>query len=175
MGGEGSPSVQGTHGQSQSGGRIEGGRWGWLVWGDVVGEKWRQLYLNSNKKKERKKTKPPEIMQSPLLQGATSISRRLLSVQASLSKTSCEPLQASNPNTTTAYTFSVSSGVILRRGRSCFLITRSPKVSVASGLPPKATRLTQESGASLIIRVGKEEVLAAASEGTRSSRVCVKC
>ena len=32
-------------------GRIEGGLWGGLGWGGVVGEKWRQLYLNFNKKK----------------------------------------------------------------------------------------------------------------------------
>ena len=31
-------------------GRIEVGRWGWLGWGGVVGGKWRQLYLNINKK-----------------------------------------------------------------------------------------------------------------------------
>ena len=30
-------------------GRIEGGRWGWLQWGEVVAGKWRQLYLNNNK------------------------------------------------------------------------------------------------------------------------------
>ena len=33
------------------GGRIEGGRWGWLGWRGVVWGKWRQLYLNINKKK----------------------------------------------------------------------------------------------------------------------------
>ena len=32
------------------GGRIEGGRWGWVGWEGVVGRKWRQLYLNNNKK-----------------------------------------------------------------------------------------------------------------------------
>ena len=31
------------------GGRIEGGRWGWVGWGKVVVGKWRQLYLNINK------------------------------------------------------------------------------------------------------------------------------
>ena len=30
------------------GGRIKGGRQGWLVWGRVVGGKWKQLYLNNN-------------------------------------------------------------------------------------------------------------------------------
>ena len=30
---------------------IEGGRWGWVGQEGVVGGKWRQLYLNSNKKK----------------------------------------------------------------------------------------------------------------------------
>ena len=34
------------------GSRIEGGRQGWLVLGGVVGEKWRQLYLNNNEKKK---------------------------------------------------------------------------------------------------------------------------
>ena len=38
-----------------NGGRIEGGRWGCLGWGVVVGRKWRQLYLNNNKKREREK------------------------------------------------------------------------------------------------------------------------
>ena len=32
------------------GGRIKGGDWGWLGWREVVGGKWRQLYLNNNKK-----------------------------------------------------------------------------------------------------------------------------
>ena len=35
------------------GGRIEGVRWGWLGWGGLVGGRWRQLYLNNNKKKRR--------------------------------------------------------------------------------------------------------------------------
>ena len=39
------------------GGRIKGGRWGWLGWGQVVGWKWRQLCLNSNKKNVEKKEK----------------------------------------------------------------------------------------------------------------------
>ena len=30
------------------GGRIEGGRWGWLGWREVVGGKSRQFYLNNN-------------------------------------------------------------------------------------------------------------------------------
>ena len=29
---------------------MRGGRWGWLGWGAVVEGKWRQLYLNNNKK-----------------------------------------------------------------------------------------------------------------------------
>ena len=33
------------------GGRTEGGRWGWVGQGKVVAGKWRQLYLNNNKKK----------------------------------------------------------------------------------------------------------------------------
>ena len=32
-------------------GKIKGGRWAWLGWREVVGGKWRQLYLNSNIKK----------------------------------------------------------------------------------------------------------------------------
>ena len=35
------------------GSKIEGGRWGWAVWWGVVGEKWRQLYLNNSKKNKR--------------------------------------------------------------------------------------------------------------------------
>ena len=35
------------------GGRIKGGKWRGLGWGVVVGRKWRQLYLNNNKKKEK--------------------------------------------------------------------------------------------------------------------------
>ena len=34
--------------------RIKGGKWGWLRWGRVVGGKWKQLYLNNNKKKLKK-------------------------------------------------------------------------------------------------------------------------
>ena len=37
-------------------GRIKGGKWGWLQWWEVVGAKWRQLYLNNNKKNVKKKT-----------------------------------------------------------------------------------------------------------------------
>ena len=33
------------------GDRIEGERQGWVGWGRLVGGKWRQLYLNNNKKK----------------------------------------------------------------------------------------------------------------------------
>ena len=29
---------------------FEGGRWGWVGWGNRVDRKWRQLYLNNNKK-----------------------------------------------------------------------------------------------------------------------------
>ena len=32
------------------GGRIEGGKWGWVGQRWVKGGKWRQLYLNNNKK-----------------------------------------------------------------------------------------------------------------------------
>ena len=38
------------------GGRIQGGRWGWLGQRGVVGGKWRQLYLNNNKKCEKKES-----------------------------------------------------------------------------------------------------------------------
>ena len=42
-----------THGQSQRGvGSRVGGGDGWGM-GGVVGDKWRQLYLNSNKKRQR--------------------------------------------------------------------------------------------------------------------------
>ena len=36
-------------------GRMEGGRWGWEGWGQVVAGTWRQLYLNNNKKIKVKK------------------------------------------------------------------------------------------------------------------------
>ena len=36
-------------------GKIEGGRWGWLGKGGMVGGKWRQLYLNNNKKRKDNK------------------------------------------------------------------------------------------------------------------------
>ena len=32
-------------------GKIEGGIWGGLCWEGMVGGRWRQLYLNSNKNK----------------------------------------------------------------------------------------------------------------------------
>ena len=35
--------------KKSKGGRIEGGRWGWVGQGIVVVGKWRQLYLNTNK------------------------------------------------------------------------------------------------------------------------------
>ena len=31
-------------------GRIKGGKWGWLGWGEWWGVQWRQRYLNNNKK-----------------------------------------------------------------------------------------------------------------------------
>ena len=34
-------------------GSIEGRRWGWMGWGKVVVGKWRQLYLNNNKNKNK--------------------------------------------------------------------------------------------------------------------------
>ena len=39
------------------GGRFEGGRWGWVECGTMVGQKWRQLYLNNNEKKRKEKAK----------------------------------------------------------------------------------------------------------------------
>ena len=38
-------------------GRIKGGQWGWLVWGERTGAKWRQLYLNNKVKKNLKEVK----------------------------------------------------------------------------------------------------------------------
>ena len=35
--------------------RIKGRKWGWLLWGRVVGGKWKQLYLNNNFKNVKKK------------------------------------------------------------------------------------------------------------------------
>ena len=32
------------------GGRFKDGRWGWVGWEGVVEGKWRQAYLNNNKK-----------------------------------------------------------------------------------------------------------------------------
>ena len=39
------------HMEKTKGGRIKGGKWGWLGWRR---EEWRQLYLNNNKKKLKK-------------------------------------------------------------------------------------------------------------------------
>ena len=36
-------------------GRIEGGKWEWVGQGKVVEGKWRQLYLNKNKRKKKRK------------------------------------------------------------------------------------------------------------------------
>ena len=41
------------HMDKAKGGRIEGGRQGWVGWGWVVRGKWRQLQLNNNKKKKQ--------------------------------------------------------------------------------------------------------------------------
>ena len=43
------------HMDKAKGGRIEGGRQGWMERGEVVGGKWTQLYLNNNKKNKNKK------------------------------------------------------------------------------------------------------------------------
>ena len=40
-------------------GRIKGERWEWVGWQKVVVGKWRQLYLNNNKKYMRKKEAEP--------------------------------------------------------------------------------------------------------------------
>ena len=57
-GGEGEKGCQGTcikdTWTKPKGVRIEGGRWGWLGQ-EVVRGKWRQLYLNNNKKNVKKK------------------------------------------------------------------------------------------------------------------------
>ena len=45
------------HMDKANGDRIKDGRWGCLRWGGVVGRKWRQLYLNNNKKRLQKKTR----------------------------------------------------------------------------------------------------------------------
>ena len=37
------------HMDNTKGGRIEGERWGWLGWGEVMWGKWRQLCLNNKK------------------------------------------------------------------------------------------------------------------------------
>ena len=34
------------------GGRFKGGRWGWVGWRAMVGEKWRHLFLNDNNNKK---------------------------------------------------------------------------------------------------------------------------
>ena len=39
--------------KTKGGDGIRGGRWGWLGWEGVVGEKGRQLYLNNNKIKNK--------------------------------------------------------------------------------------------------------------------------
>ena len=48
--GERRGKVMKEHVQStkRNGGRIEGGRWGWVGQGKVVAGEWRQLYLNNN-------------------------------------------------------------------------------------------------------------------------------
>ena len=38
------------HMDKDKGGRFEGGKWRWVGWGGMVGLKWKQLYLNNNKK-----------------------------------------------------------------------------------------------------------------------------
>ena len=42
------------------GGRIDCERWGWLGWVSVIWGQLRQLYLNNNKKRERKKKRSRE-------------------------------------------------------------------------------------------------------------------
>ena len=64
-GGKGGEGLSGTcikdTWATPKGGTIEGGRWGCLGLGGVVGGKWRQLYLNNNKKmQERQLTTPPK-------------------------------------------------------------------------------------------------------------------
>ena len=60
MGGKGGRVVRNMykgHMDKAKAGRIEGGRWGWLGWGGWWGGKWRQLYLNNNKKSKINKIK----------------------------------------------------------------------------------------------------------------------
>ena len=49
------------HTDKAKGGRIEGGRWGWLGQRGVVRGKCRQLYLNNNKKIFFKSQKKEQI------------------------------------------------------------------------------------------------------------------
>ena len=49
------------HRDKTEGGGIRGGRWGWQGWRGVVEGKWRQLYLNNNKIKVKKKSKKKYI------------------------------------------------------------------------------------------------------------------
>lgn len=35
-------------------GRIKCGMWGWVGQGRMLGEKWRELYLNNNKNKQKR-------------------------------------------------------------------------------------------------------------------------
>ena len=42
------------HMDKAKGGRIKGGKQVWVGWGEVVGKKWRQRYLNNNLKKRGK-------------------------------------------------------------------------------------------------------------------------
>ena len=43
------------HMDKAKGGRIKGGKWGWLGWGVVMGGKLRQMYLSNNKKNVKKR------------------------------------------------------------------------------------------------------------------------
>ena len=45
------------HMDEAKGGRIKGGKQRWVGWGERVGEKWRQLYLNNNLKNNKLKIK----------------------------------------------------------------------------------------------------------------------
>ena len=70
--------------------RVEGGRWQWVGWEKVVVGKWKQLYLNNNKKKRerekeikkfiKKRPKSTSTPRLPLLTAASPTRTRLATV-----------------------------------------------------------------------------------------------
>ena len=68
-------------------GRIKGGKWGWLQWWEVVGAKWRQLYLNNNKKNVKKKPLYRNMLHSEQKLGKFLITKKRFNKgKASISK-----------------------------------------------------------------------------------------